>query len=164
MINLNQNYKIPSKVKTYVFIRLCIILGIISCVVLFQGLSAWLNTFISLWLIVGIWIYLAMYLIYKNISYQIDDYKIAINSGVFTKRSKAISFDMIQNVDVLSGVVMRWFNLSRVSIWTASPGQINIPSSNQRNAGTSHTPDGSLLLLSEDAEWLKNFITDHHSK
>lgn len=150
MINPNTPTQLPSKVKLYWLSKIILLLlpflffpPAFLIIVIFLGLPASL--------------YLLLY--YNSFTFIIEDTKITINSGVVIKRSKSIPFNIIQNVENVRGIFHRIFGLSNINIWTSSPEQIKA-----YKGSTVHKPDGSLDLLIDDGEWLKNFILNRRSK
>jgi uncharacterized membrane protein YdbT with pleckstrin-like domain len=160
MIELNKSNKLPSKVRTYWMSKLLLIIILFSLPFLIYNTSLGTSALWIFLIVIGIPAFISLLLIFDNWSYLLNENKITIFSGVITKRSKAISFDSVQNVDTVSGILRRMFGLATVRIWTASPGQINIKPSNQNGAGDSHRPDGMLILDKENAEWLRDFIVN----
>ena len=158
--NPGKIYFLPKKILFYYIVKLLLIIALISLIGIFSGgVQFWFTLFYSLAITLGPIIFFALYLDYKCVSFEVYEDKITINSGVFIKRSKTILFNNIQNVNIVSGPLMGMFNLSKIEIWTSSPGQINLSNSHQRNAGESHTPDGFLLLPSDQIKLLRDFIT-----
>ena len=78
---------------------------------------------------------------------------IAIKSGILVKRSKLIPSNSIQNIELRSGILMRFLQLTKINFWTSSPAQIKI-----RNKKSEHTPDSSFVLFTKDAIWLQEFM------
>jgi uncharacterized membrane protein YdbT with pleckstrin-like domain len=115
--------------------------------------------FLILVIFLGLPLFLYLLLFYNSFTFIAEENKITINSGVVVKRSKSIPFSIIQNVENVRGLLHRVFGLSRVDIWTSSPEQIKA-----YKGSTTHKPDGSLDLIVEDGEWLKNFILNKSSK
>lgn len=150
MINLNAPTKLPSKIRWYWLTKIIILILLPS---LF-----WRPLFWILIIFIGLPIFLYLLLYYNSFSFILEDNKITINSGVIIKRSKSIPFNIIQNVENVRGILHRIFGLSKVDIWTSSPEQIRA-----YKGSTTHKPDGSLDLVVEDGDWLKNFILGKHS-
>jgi len=107
---------------------------------------------------VGIPLLFYIFLYIKNFSFVFDQEKITVNSGILIKRSKTISFKNIQSVETITGIVEKFFNISRLEIFTASPQQIFSLEGQEKRA--KHLPDVTLYLLIEDAQFLKNFILE----
>ncbi len=152
MITLNTNLKLPRKVLTY----RTTILAIIFIITL--PFSVFLLFLPSILIVI---IYFVLLLDYKNTSFLYNEKQIEISKGIFTKSQRAIPFSTVQNINLVSGIIMRWFGLKKIEIWTASPSQIQIFEKRGRGSSTDHKPDGMIILLKEDAEDLKNFITAH---
>ncbi|MFA5996901.1 MAG: PH domain-containing protein [Candidatus Paceibacterota bacterium] len=98
---------------------------------------------------------------YNNYSFIYNEQNIEINKGILSKSRKTIPYNTIQNVNVTSGWLMRRFGIEAVEIWTSSPAQIQIFQNRQQGYQTEHKPDGVIVLESEDAEALKNYIILH---
>ena len=150
MINLNTPTRLPSKIKLYWLIKIFLLL---SPFLLF------FPAFLILVIFFGFPFFLYLMLFYNSFTFVVEDNKITINSGIITKRSKSIPFSIIQDVDNVSGILHRVFGLSEVNIWTSSPEQVQV-----YKGSTTHKPEGSLDLIAEDGDWLKNFILDKRSK
>ena len=151
MINLNTPNKLPSKIRWYWLVKIIIL-------ILLPGLF-WHPLFWILTIFFGFPIFIYLLLFYNSFGFTVEDNKITINSGVIIKKSKSIPFNTIQNVENVKGVLYRIFGLSKVDIWTSSPEQIRA-----YKGSTTHKPDGSIDLITEDGDWLKNFILDKRSK
>lgn len=100
---------------------------------------------------------------YATFSFLVADQSITINSGVIVKRSKTIDFNKIQNVNNVRGPLQMIFGLAQVDLWTASQDQLSFSTVSYGN-GRSGTrmqakPEGRLYLLKQDAEDLKNTIS-----
>ncbi len=68
--------------------------------------------------------YLAIDLYYKNYSYELTPEKIVINRGIIVKKSVAIPYGRIQNVNVVKGPIQRFFSIATIKMETAgSSGQ-----------------------------------------
>lgn len=160
MIELNKSSKLPPAVRTYWLTKLLLILTLLSIPFWILSTGAGFSMLLIFLIIIGIPIFIIVMFEFDNWTYVLDENKIIINSGVIIKRSKAIPFDSVQNIDTVSGILRGMFGLATVRIWTASPGQINIKPSNQSSAGDAHKPDGLLILDKINAEWLRDFIAD----
>lgn len=162
MINLNTPTKLPSKIRWYWLTKIIILIVLFSFIFslpfLFFSKSAFGDLFKFSLIFIGIPIFLYLLLYYNSFSFLVEDTKITINSGVVIKHSKSIPFNIIQNVENIRGILHRLFNISKVNIWTSSPEQIKA-----YRGSTAHKPDGSLDLLVEDGDWLKNFILGKRS-
>jgi len=90
-------------------------------------------------------------LLYKYDYIVVGEQNITFNSGIFVKHSKTISFDRVQNAETVMGWIASYFDISEISVWTASPGQ-------STGEVLARTPDGLFYLSSKDAAWLKYFI------
>jgi uncharacterized membrane protein YdbT with pleckstrin-like domain len=149
MITLNEKGRLPEMFQWYLLTELSTVAAAIlifcSIMDLSWGIAAfWLY---SLFIIIPGLVYLRIYSCYFY--FTVSAGNLTITSGIFTKRSKSINFDAVQNVENEQGLIQRAFKLATTSIWTASPQQ----GPQGRNA-----PDIQLILNAEDAEWLKNYI------
>lgn len=148
----------PSKVLLYYFMRIIVltfcvfILFSLPGIRIFRAAMVWLMIFF-----INIPIFVILFLSYMNFSFVIKDSDITVNSGILVKRSKLIPFNRIQNIELKSGLLMRFLGLTRVNIWTSSPAQIKI-----HNKQSEHTPDSAITLYNEDAVWLQNFILNNN--
>jgi uncharacterized membrane protein YdbT with pleckstrin-like domain len=158
MINLNTPNKLPKKVKWCALTKLTLTIFLLSSPFLLFSTVVWFPIFILLIIFLVIPVFLCLAVFYNLISFIVENDRLTINSGVFTKRSKSITFDKIQNITNVGNIVDRIFGLSWIKIWTASPSQINI-----RNGDSQNKPDMVLWLNKDDSEWLKQFILDKHS-
>ncbi len=120
-----------------------------------------LDIFLFMPIIILVIVFISLRLQFRNLSFVFDENRLTINSGIFTKSQNSIPYDTVQNINLVSGIIMRRFNLVRLEIWTSSPAQIQILRSNERGYRTEHRPEGTLWLSQEDAEVLKKFILDH---
>lgn len=152
MISLETTNKLPKNLYYCSLFKLTTVMFLIS---LFGGMAsnAILATFLALMIVIGGPIFLCVAISYKYISFIVDKTKIVINSGIIFKKSIAIPFDRVQNVDCNKGPVLGLFGLSKINIWTASPNQISI-----QGKSSSSNPDGILIIPIDDAKWLQSFI------
>lgn len=88
---------------------------------------------------------------FRSLSFVVTEKSISISSGVLFRNSSTIRFDRIQDVRVLRDPLHLLLGLSSVAIWTASPDQ---------RVGNTKRPDGLLVLEAEEAEWLKDYLSD----
>jgi membrane protein YdbS with pleckstrin-like domain len=88
---------------------------------------------------------------FRSLSFVLTDKSISISSGVLFRNSSTIRFDRIQDVRVLRDPLHLVLGLSSVAIWTASPDQ---------RVGNTKRPDGLLVLEVDEAEWLKDYLSD----
>ena len=148
MIQLNQEEVMPSmKIFIYLLVKNLVIFFIpylILATVKWEGVI----TFILIFFVLPIIIYEYFYA--KGVRFLVSDDKISIKSGVINKKAKIIPYTNIQSVEVKYGLIRSWMGLATVNIWTSSQDQIN---------AKGIMPDGRLVLLKEDAEWLANFLT-----
>lgn len=158
MVNLNTQNKLPSMIKWYILTKIILIVFVVSLPLLFFSKGVWPLVFLLCLVFIGLPAFVYFFLYYKFLTYVVEDNKITINFGVIIKRSNSISFDKVQNVENIRGILSQLFGISKVNIWTSSPEQIDV-----RQAETFHKPAGSLELTAIDGEWLKNFILGKHS-
>jgi membrane protein YdbS with pleckstrin-like domain len=88
---------------------------------------------------------------FKSLSFVLTDKSISINSGVLFRNSSTIRFDRIQDVRVMRDPLHLILGLKSVAIWTASPDQ---------RVGNTKRPDGLLVLETDEADWLKEYLSD----
>ena len=88
---------------------------------------------------------------FRSLSYVLTDKSISISSGVLFRNSCTIRFDRIQDVRLLRDPLHLLLGLRSVAIWTASPDQ---------RIGNSKRPDGLLVLEPEQADWLRDYLSD----
>jgi membrane protein YdbS with pleckstrin-like domain len=88
---------------------------------------------------------------FKSLSFMLTDKSISINSGVLFRSSSTIRFDRIQDVRVMRDPLHLILGLKSVAIWTASPDQ---------RVGNTKRPDGLLVLETDEADWLKEYLSD----
>src|SRR5580658_380494 len=88
---------------------------------------------------------------FKWFSFVVTDRNITINSGVLQRNSNTIRFDRIQDVNTSRDPLHMLLGLTSVSIWTASPDQ---------RVGNSKRPDGLIVLEADDADWLRDYVSD----
>lgn len=154
MINLNTPTKLPSSFKWYGLVKMFVIFGLMASPFLFiGGVKVWSGIFVTLSMFLGIPIGLYFLISASMVYFIISEKQITVNSGILIKRSKSISFDKVQNVASESGVLARMFGLVKISIWTASPSQIEI-----KGGQTENRPDQVLYLENKDGEYVKNLI------
>lgn len=87
-----------------------------------DGPHFWFLIFSSL-IIFIFWIFSFIrfpYLIWKNWRYAIDDKEIDLKHGVLIKTHTLIPLSRVQHVDTRQGPLLRWYNLSTVTISTAA--------------------------------------------
>ena len=150
MITLNQKTKIPWSARFYGLSWLLIVLLLITFVFSLGGSGSSAFSFVGSFMIfIALW----LLLVYACTNFEVSEKTITINSGILIKKSKSIPFDSVQNINNSRGLVAMIFGVSKINIWTASPGQIHINNGNSENR-----PSGSLLIARNDAEWLKDYI------
>ena len=65
-------------------------------------------------------IFLTPYLSWKNWRYAIDEKEIDLKRGILFKTRTLIPLSRVQHVDTRQGPLLRWYNLSSVTISTAA--------------------------------------------
>ncbi|MFA5870405.1 MAG: PH domain-containing protein [Candidatus Paceibacterota bacterium] len=151
MISPNISQKLPKEFLTYQT----------TILVIFFVITIPLNILYFLPVIILLGIYIKYRFEYNNFSFSYDEKQIEIRKGIFTKSQKTIPFSIVQNINLVSGILLRQFGLRKVEIWTSSPSQIQIISVKNQGNETEHRPDGMLILKASDAELLQKFIIDH---
>ena len=159
MITLNTQTKLPAVLNWYLIssaLLLCIAISL--PLLLFFGSHVWAVSIFYLVVFLGLPVILYELASAVCVSFVVTDHDITKDAGILIKSSKSVSYNKVQNVVVVSGVLMRAFGLARVNIWTASQSQLQLVSGKQGTRSVV-TPDVSLVLLDEHAKWLKTFIT-----
>lgn len=156
MITINTINKYSNKVYLRYVTPCFIVIFLISLLTLAAGkISDAIGAFLVLSIIIGVPYSLFFFLRIKSYSFVLTENNITQNYGIITKRSETVSFDKIQNIKSSSGIFTRLFNLTQLTIWTASPSQTFI------DKGTSQNEANIILLLdSIDADWIKNYISN----
>ena len=151
MITPNTDTKLPKGFFNYQIAYLAIVFVV----------TLPLNFFLFIPIILLTILFFNNWLSYKNFSFIYDEKQIEIRKGILTKSRKSIPFSTIQDINIVSGILMRRFGLEKIEIWTSSPAQIQIQTTRNRGTETEHKPDGVLYLKTEDAESLRAFIVGH---
>lgn len=148
MLPLKTEIKPPKEVSLYLLTRVAIFILIFAFVISSFD-QQFFNWVFALFIFIGLPLILFININLKNISYLFDEEKLIINTGIFFKHSNSIFLSNIQNIDNSSGPLSTLFNLTRIKIWTAAHSKF----------GKGHNnPDGVLLLKTEDAKWLNDFV------
>lgn len=147
MLSKNEVYKLPPQLKWYQLSYLILIIFLISLP--FAFINSFTSTFITLSILIGLPIFFFTAWGDRNVSFVFDYSKLAINTGIFSRESKIIPYDKVQNIKIKSGLLSSMFGLSRVSIWTASPDQAVGDREEAR-------PNGFLILSKGDAQLLSS--------
>lgn len=113
MINLNTKEKMPGKIKAYYFVKLILFIFLFSLVFMPLGSKVWTPVFWLMAIFIGLPIYLILLVAYSAFNFILEEGKITLNSGVIVKRSKAIAFDKVQNVESVSGILRRMLDYLR---------------------------------------------------
>ena len=153
MIELNKKIVPPPDVKSYFFVKMALLVTLLSFP--FSVFGGFWGMFLILLLFLGLPILIYLLIDINNVSFVVEEKKITINSGIIIKNSKSIPFANVHNVVISSGSVAKLFKVSRIDIWTASQSQTSASN------GVEHKPDGSLILKSEASIWLQKFILDN---
>lgn len=159
MITINTTNKYSNKVYLRYITPCFIIIFFISLITLAAGkISDAVGAFFVLSLMIGVPYSFFFFLRIKSYSFVLTENSITQSYGIITKKSETISFDKIQNIKSSSSIFNRLFNLTQLTIWTASPSQAVI------NNGTSQNEPNIILLLdSTDADWLKNYLSNKNN-
>jgi membrane protein YdbS with pleckstrin-like domain len=88
---------------------------------------------------------------FKWYSFVVTDRNLTIDSGVLARSSNTIRFDRIQDVNTRRDPLHALLGLTSVDIWTASPDQF---------AGNRRRPEGHLVLEADDADWLRDYLSE----
>ena len=88
---------------------------------------------------------------FKWFSYVLTDHSISVSSGILFRNTTTVRFDRIQDIDSTRNPLHLLLGLTSVAIWTASPDQ---------RVGNARRPDAALVLQADDAEWLRNFVSE----
>jgi uncharacterized membrane protein YdbT with pleckstrin-like domain len=154
MFNQKETYKLPPAANMYVVAKVILMVTLISLIFFFSKIwfSMWTFLVIFFGLPIGIFVLLRSI----RTSFSIDGNKIAMNWGIITRNSRTVLIENVQNVNVETGLLMRIFGVSVLRFWTASQSQIVIDKN-----GASTKPDGLLVLASEDAQWLNEYIANN---
>lgn len=158
MISLNSRNNLPDKLKLYYLAKLVLILLLIAILIGIASKNIIL-VLLFLLLFVGLPLFILEVISYNNIFFSIDETKIIINYGIISKKSNAIAFDRVQNISCTKGPLLNIFGLSKIEIWTASPGQVAIARGN-----SSSTPEEILILLDADSKWLQDYVLNKHNQ
>jgi membrane protein YdbS with pleckstrin-like domain len=79
-----------------------------------------------IWLVVivapDVLAYIAIHLAYDTTWYVLSDRSMRIRRGIWTIRETTITFENIQNVNIVQGPFQRWFGFSNLSVSTAGGG------------------------------------------
>jgi len=154
MFPTKEQISIPAKVKYYAYTKFFLPIFLLSIFASMSGNTSWFSILFSMLIFIGLPVCIYISILFSSISFTVEGGKITIYSGIFTKKSKVIFFDKIQNVNCIRGPLMQMFGVSTINIWTASPEQLSFGKN-----GSTHTPDGSLLLTDDLTEWLQEVIT-----
>ncbi len=165
MIPLNTRLGLPSRAFWYIALRslvvvlLVVVLGsIVQLVTSLPGATcgghacnpasgAHLAAFIYLF---AAFLVVRAVLNFKWYSFVVTDRNLTIDSGVLSRTSNVIRYDRIQDVSTRRDPLHALLGLKSVDIWTASPDQF---------AGSRRRPEGHLVLDTDDADWLRDYLS-----
>ena len=152
MITLNTKNKYPLNFYLVIFISTFIPILIFSfiCMGMYKSFFTTLFSFLIIFELP-----IMIYYIFKfdSVSFVVNEDKITINKGVLIKRSNTITYDKIQNIECITGMLLGMCSVTRLDLWTSSPSQVVITKGTSQNIA-----QGVLFLNSIDADWLKNYI------
>ena len=159
MITINTTNKYSNIIYLRYITPCFIVIFLISLLMLGTGkFSDVIGVFFVLSITIGAPYSLFFFFRIRGYSFVVTENSITQNYGIITKKSETVSFDKIQNIKSSSGILNRLFNLTQLTIWTASPSQAVI------NNGTSQNEPNIILLLdSTDADWLKNYLSNKNN-
>lgn len=103
-------------------LKMCFIIVALS---FFMGAASHdFNTFTSFIIILFIFVWgpYAIYrrLRYNNYRYSISQEKITVETGIFSKNTIAVLFNLVQNVNVNEPILLRFFGLAKIQFSTPS--------------------------------------------
>jgi membrane protein YdbS with pleckstrin-like domain len=90
-------------------------------------------------------------LTYQTFTFFLTGKTLTTVGGYFYQNSSTFRFDKIQDIDTFRGPVHALLGLKTVTIWTASPDQF---------ARKKKRPDARILLDSNDADWLREYLSN----
>lgn len=161
MIASGNLYHQPSKLKGYYLFN--IILFCLFASLPLAGISYWQNEqpFFQTWGmlafglfgVLGIIIYLYLYLEYSFFRFMVSPDGLTINSGIIVKGSRTITLPAIQSIDYTKDPIMAIFGIQQVRVWTSSPQQIEI-----KDGQTHNVAAATFFIVPEDFEELKKSL------
>ncbi|MGO9850026.1 MAG: PH domain-containing protein [Steroidobacteraceae bacterium] len=167
MIPLNSNLGLPSRAFWYVALRSFVVaLLLLLLAALFQLMSSAPGAscrgalcgkftggqFAALLYLYGAFLVMRAVLNFKWFSFTVTDRNISITSGVLARNTNTIRFDRIQDVNTRRDPLHALLGLKSIAIWTASP--------DQRLGNGARRPDGLIVLDADDADWLRDYVSD----
>jgi membrane protein YdbS with pleckstrin-like domain len=163
MIALHTKNKLPALLYVYIAMPIVLVcaLGADLLISLDYGTGVSLAGFFLLFLAIPITLVALIPLAF--VSFTVTSDEITIDSGMFTRHSKAVPFSRVQNVETVANILERIVGLARINIWTSSEGQMTLVHEGAGDSVVSE-PDDTLRLLRTDAEWLKSFIADNQDR
>ena len=88
---------------------------------------------------------------FKTYMFFLTDTTLTTVAGYLYRNSCSFRFDRIQDIDTSRGPIQALLGLKTVTIWTASPDQF---------AGKRRRPDARLVLDSDSADWLRDYLAN----
>lgn len=158
VIKLNEKLPVTKKFKIYISIYIYFFVLIFS-LFLSNSYRYPFAGFLITVIILGFLGYLFVDAIYESMSFLVTNNSITANWGIFVKKSKTVLFDTVQTMDSKGGLIMGMCGIVEFRINITSPSQININSGSATKAY-----DFSVVLSSDEADWLANFISRVKSK
>jgi membrane protein YdbS with pleckstrin-like domain len=157
MIQLKTEIKVPGGFYWVSFIRLFTYLFLLSLLfgIIIPNASGIFGFAPVTLIFLGVPLWLIVCVKINKMSFITDNDQVTINSGVIFRHSNSIPFSRIQNIVCSTGPLLSLLHLRLFKIWTASPAQAVIKMGRSENS-----PSGTLILVENDAEWLKNFILE----
>lgn len=164
MILLNTITKLPGSLKWYFLVKIALIMMLLAFALsmdywffgsIGKAIAYTAQSFMSVFLVLGIPFWLYSVLFYKFISFIVKEKTVEINVGIIFKGSRVIPFERIHNIDISKGPLSKAFGLSKIKIWTE--GDIQTASVQKK-----HRPI-SLWLQTSDSDWLREYILGKQS-
>jgi len=142
--------RVPRKVIFYYLTIIVLSFGILTFPTVL--LHHWADFFWSLFIIIGIpvWIYLSLEVL--AIRFELSQDKIDVSKGILSRRSTSVPFYNAQSVTTGAGPILGLFKLKKFAIWTSSPSQMVI-----RDGESENRPDIFLILNRTDAERIREY-------
>ena len=80
-------------------------------------------------------VYVALHLAYDSTWYVLSDRSMRIRRGIWTIHETTITFENVQNVNIVQGPLQRWFGFANLSVSTAGGGSSSEPGSMSAHSG-----------------------------
>lgn len=155
MISTELSNKLPGKVFIYAATKFllpilifCLLLSFVT-----KNMSIGVGVFLFIFFFLGLPVLILLKLKFSSFSFIITENSLTTHSGIFAKRTTAIPFAKIQSVDCISGLLLGFYDLSVIRVWTAAPDQVTITDGN-----SSAIPEITIWLDTKDAEWLLSYL------